>query len=102
MNNKYSIRLSDEERELLEAKAMKLGYSSTASFARKLISNGLQDYSIKITEEHVLYNSAQAVLLLRELINLFACDEERSAQIIEGAKHTSENWISKLKESVGE
>ncbi|MCS5708635.1 hypothetical protein CC99x_006900 [Candidatus Berkiella cookevillensis] len=59
MNNKYSIRLSDEEKETLEAKAMKLGYSSTARFARKLINNGLQDYSIKKAEEHVLYNSGQ-------------------------------------------
>lgn len=53
---------------------------------RKLISNGLQEHSIKITEKHVLYNSAQAVLLLTELINLFTCDEQRSAQIIEGAR----------------
>jgi predicted DNA-binding protein len=102
MLNKFSIRLSDEEKETLEIKSKKLGYSSTSGFARKLIQKGLQRCEMRLAEEHILYNSVQSVLLLRELVSLFSGDENRSTQIIQGAKHSAEKWTDKFKSAIAE
>lgn len=102
MNNKYSIRISTHEKEALQAKAKNLGYRSSADLARILINNGLSKYELKKSDEHALFNSVQTVLLLRELINMLAGDEEKSQQIIHGIKYSAESWLDKFKNAIGE
>lgn len=99
---KYSIRLSDEEKKMLAIKSEKLGHQSASGFARKLIQRGLQGYEMPKAEEHILYNSVQAVLLLRELVTLFLADESRSTQLIHGIKHSADEWLSKFKSTIAE
>lgn len=102
MKMKYSIRLSDEEKKMLAIKSEKLGHRSASGFARNLIQRGLQAYEMRKAEEHILYNSVQAVLLLRELMGLFLADETRSTQIIQGVKHSADEWLNKFKSTIAE
>jgi len=102
MNNRYSIRISTSEKEALQAKARSLGYRSSSDLARILIQNGLSKFELKKSDEHALFNSVQTVLLLRELINMLAGDEEKSQQIIHSIKHSAELWLDKFKNAVGE
>lgn len=98
----YTIRLSDEEKEILKEKSKILGYSSPSNFARKLIQIGLQRFELRKTDEHTLFNSVQSVMLMRELITLLAGDSEQSTKMIQGIKASAEDWLKRFKSEITE
>lgn len=102
MRDNYTIRLSDEEKNTLKEKSKILGYNSPSNFARKLIQIGLQGYQVRKADEHILFNSAQSVILIRELISLLAGDSEQSSRIIQSAKLSADEWLNKFKSTVSE
>lgn len=91
------VRLSNEEKEKLRRHAKTLSYQSQSDFLRELMRRGFQTFELTPKEEHLLFNSAQCVMLLKELIHLLSVNEERSAQIISHAKHSAEEWTNKFK-----
>lgn len=102
MSEIYSIRLSNEEKATLQGKAKKLGFRSATDFAKHLIQNGLESYELKKAEEHVLCNSAQSVMLLREVVSLISGNDAQSAQVIADVKLSANAWKDKFKKSIGE
>lgn len=101
MSKIFSIRLSSDERAILQEKAVKLGYKSESELAKKLIQQGLKNIEFRQTDEHVLFNSAQSVMLLREIIGLLTGNEGQSAQVIKEAKTSAEEWTNRYKETIG-
>jgi len=89
MSEVYSIRFSKEEKAALQGKSKKLGFSSAASFAKYLIKQGLESFELKKVDEHVFCNSAQSVILLREILGLMSGNDA----------HT---WTDRFKKSIGE
>lgn len=102
MSEVYSIRLSAEDKATLQKKAKKLGFHSAAGFAKHLIKNGLRGFELKKAEENILSNSAQSVMLLREVVSLISGNDAQSAQVIADVKLSAATWTDRFKKSIGE
>lgn len=100
MSEIYSLRLSNEEKEKLQSKAEQYGYHASSDFVRELIKRGFQSFELSQKEEHVLFNSAQSVLLLRELVTLLSGSEEHSLRVINSAQKSAEEWAGQFKQSL--
>jgi hypothetical protein len=96
MRDTYSIRLSNTEKDLLQQNHKKFGFKSRSDFARALIKIGFKSLKITHKEKHVLHNSAQSVMLLREVVSLLSGNVEQSSQLIEDVKKSAEDWTSKF------
>lgn len=100
MSEIYSIRLSNEEKTNLQQKSESLGFRSSSDFARSLIKRGLSGLSMTQKEEHLICNSAQSVMLLREVVSLLSGDKDQSLEIIKDVRSSAEDWTKKLKTSL--
>lgn len=100
MSEVFCIRLSNEEKARLQSEAEQYGYHASSDFVRELIKRGYQSFELSNKEEHILFNSAQSVLLLRELVTLLSGSEEHSARVIKGVQKSADEWTSKLKRSL--
>lgn len=96
MRETYSIRLSSTEKDILQQNYKKFGFKSKSDFARTLIKIGIKNLKITKKEKHVLNNSAQSVMLLREVVSLLSGNVEQSSQLIEDVKKSAEDWTSKV------
>jgi len=96
MRETYSIRLSDTEKDILQQNYKEFGFKSRSDFARALIKIGFKNLKVTLKEKHVLHNSAQSVMLLREVVSLLSGNVEQSSQLIEDVKKSTEDWTSKV------
>ncbi len=100
MRETYSIRLSREDKDALQQSYKKFGFKSRSDFARELIKSGLKNVKVTQKEKYVLHNSAQSVMLLREVVSLLSGNVEQSSQLIDDAKNSAEDWTSKVEKSL--
>jgi hypothetical protein len=100
MSEIYSIRLSLEEKENLQEKSEKFGFKTSSDFARELIKRGLLSFNMTEKEEHIISNSAQSVMLLREVVSLMSGNDTQSTQVIKDVKNSAEEWTNKFKQKL--
>jgi len=96
MRETYSVRLSSTEKDILQQNYKEFGFKSKSDFARTLIKIGFKNLKVTKKEKHVLNNSAQSVILLREVVSLLSGNVDQSSQLIEDAKKSAEDWTRKV------
>ena len=93
MTHRLNIRLNAEEKDLVQQKSVDLGYKSASGYARTLIKEGMRRDDLSVADSHVLGNSVQSVLLLRELVSMISGNHSLATEVINEAKKSSQEWL---------
>lgn len=100
MKDKITIRLPSETKQKIMDLAGQKGFKSTSDFARQLIEKGIEKMELSPSEYHLLGQSTQSVMLLREILSAISSDQDTSNKVINDIKSQATDWVEQFNTTI--